>query len=155
MHIVSGSVRDTLRFGRRIARHARPGDIVCLFGDLGSGKTVLAKGIAQGLGIDRACVTSPTFVLMHRYDGRMPMYHFDLYRIQDAGQIEDLGYEEYMFDNGVAVIEWAGRMGTLIPDAYLKVEMRPAGRNRRRIRVTAVGAAYKEVLKRIDEDTRA
>lgn len=155
MRIRSDSVKETLRFGRSIACRLRPGDIVCLFGDLGSGKTVLAKGIAEGLGIDAAEVTSPTFVIMHRYEGRMPMFHFDLYRIRDAGQIEELGYEEYVFDKGVAVIEWAEKMGKLLPDSYLRLDLKTVSENTRSIAVTAVGASYKGVLQGIHEDTRA
>jgi tRNA threonylcarbamoyladenosine biosynthesis protein TsaE len=155
MHIISRSVRDTLQFGKRLARYVRKGDIICLSGDLGSGKTVLTKGIAQGLNIDKKEVVSPTFILMRQYDGRMPLYHFDLYRIQDAGQILDLGYEEYLFDQGVSVIEWAERLGSLAPEACLNIRLELAGDRKRRIIITASGDRYKGVLRTINEDTRA
>ncbi|MFA5099898.1 MAG: tRNA (adenosine(37)-N6)-threonylcarbamoyltransferase complex ATPase subunit type 1 TsaE [Candidatus Omnitrophota bacterium] len=155
MHIISASVQETLRFGKRIAHNLRKGDIVCLYGDLGSGKTVLTKGIAQGLGIDKSDVVSPTFVLMRRYEGRLPVFHFDLYRLGDAGEIFDLGYEEYLFDNGVAIIEWADRLGKLTPDAYLNVRLDVVGEERRKITVTASGGRYKGVLHNVNEDTRA
>ena len=154
MHIISSSVRQTLLLGKRIARHLRKGDIICLFGDLGSGKTVLTKGIAQGLGIEKKDVLSPTFVLMRQYEGRIPVFHFDLYRVGDAGEILDLGYEEYLFDNGVSVIEWADRLGKLTPDAYLKVRLDVVGQDRRKITITASGQRYKTVERNINEDTR-
>jgi len=90
MYIYSHSVSETLNIGRRIARYLCRGDIVCLFGDIGSGKTILAKGIARGLGIDAGRVTSPTFVIMHCYDGQVPMFHFDFYRIQYPAEIKGL-----------------------------------------------------------------
>ena len=155
MHITSRSVQETLRFGKRLARHVRKGDIICLFGDLGSGKTILTKGIAQGLDIDTKEVVSPTFILMRRYDGRLPLYHFDLYRLRDAGQILDLGYEDYLFDQGVSVIEWAERLGSLTPDACLNVRLEFAGEKQRKIIITASGDRYKGVLRTINEDTRA
>ena len=154
MQITSRSVRDTLRLGGQIARHLRKGDIICLCGDLGSGKTVLAKGIAEGLGIEKKEVVSPTFILMRQYDGRLPLYHFDLYRLGDAGEITDLGYEEYFFDNGVSVIEWAERLGGFTPETYLKVKIKVIAEKRRRITVTAKGGRYKGVLDKIDENTR-
>ncbi|MFA6384610.1 MAG: tRNA (adenosine(37)-N6)-threonylcarbamoyltransferase complex ATPase subunit type 1 TsaE, partial [Candidatus Omnitrophota bacterium] len=129
--------------------------IICLFGDLGSGKTVLTKGIAQGLGIDKKDVLSPTFVLLRQYEGRVPVFHFDLYRLGDAGEIFDLGYEEYLYDNGVAIIEWADRLGKLTPDAYLKIKLDVVGEDQRKITVTASGNRYKGVLRNINEDTRA
>jgi tRNA threonylcarbamoyladenosine biosynthesis protein TsaE len=155
MHITSSSVQETLQFGKRLARHVRKGDIICLFGDLGSGKTVLTKGIAQGLGIDKHDVVSPTFVLLRQYEGRVPVFHFDLYRLGEAGEILDLGYEEYLYGNGVAIIEWADRLGILTPDAYLKVSLDVVGEDRRKITVTALGGRYKGVLRNIHEDTRA
>jgi tRNA threonylcarbamoyladenosine biosynthesis protein TsaE len=154
MQITSRSVRDTLRLGGQIARHLRKGDIICLCGDLGSGKTVLAKGIAEGLGIEKKEVVSPTFILMRKYDGRLPLYHFDLYRLGDAGEMADLGYEEYFFDNGVSIIEWAERLGKLTPEAYLKVKIKVIAEKSRRITVTAKGGRYKGVLDKIDENTR-
>jgi tRNA threonylcarbamoyladenosine biosynthesis protein TsaE len=155
MQITSGSVSDTLRLGRHIARNLRKGDIICLCGDLGSGKTVLAKGIAEGLGIEKKEVVSPTFIIMREYDGRLPMYHFDLYRLRDAGEMTGLGYEEYFFDNGVSVIEWAERLGGLTPASYLKIKIKVTAEKMRRITLTAKGGRYKEVIEKIDENTRA
>jgi tRNA threonylcarbamoyladenosine biosynthesis protein TsaE len=153
MRIYSESVRQTLDLGARVARQLRPGDIICLFGGLGSGKTVLAKGVADGLGVDKKDVQSPTFVIMRQYDGRLPLYHFDLYRLHGPDQVRDLGYEEYLFGQGVAIIEWAERLGDLTPESYLKVSLKTAGENRRVISMTAVGGRYKGVLRAINEDT--
>ena len=152
MRITSGSVRETLHLGKSIGRCAAAGDIICLFGSLGSGKTVLAKGIAEGLGIQKHDVLSPTFVLMRQYDGRLAMYHFDLYRLQDISQVRDLGYEEYFFDNGVTVIEWPERLGSLMPDSYLKITLDVAGKSRRLITIAAKGQRNKGALRAINED---
>ncbi|MCU0651160.1 MAG: tRNA (adenosine(37)-N6)-threonylcarbamoyltransferase complex ATPase subunit type 1 TsaE [Candidatus Omnitrophica bacterium] len=153
MRIISNSAGHTLQLGARIGRSLNKGDIVCLIGDLGSGKTVFAKGIARGLGIDNADVVSPTFILMRQYDGRLAMYHFDLYRLEDVSQISDLGYEEYFFGGGVAVVEWADKLGGLSPKACLRVELKVSGKQKREIRITAKGAQYKKALESINEDT--
>jgi len=154
MYIYSHSVSETLNIGRRIARYLCRGDIVCLFGDIGSGKTILAKGIARGLGIDAGRVTSPTFVIMHCYDGQVPMFHFDFYRIQYPAEIQGLGYEEYIFDNGISVIEWSERMGRLLPPSHLRINLEVTKENTRNLILNAAGQRYKDILQKIHEDTR-
>ena len=154
MRFLSRSTDQTMRLGKAIARHALPGDIICLSGDLGSGKTVLAKGIAQGLGIDKSEVISPTFVLLRQYEGRLPLFHFDFYRLQTAADIAGLGYEEFLYGNGVSVIEWPGRMRTLLPRQHLLVELSVRGQLQRLMRLRAFGARYEKLIKDIDEDTR-
>jgi tRNA threonylcarbamoyladenosine biosynthesis protein TsaE len=148
----SGSVRDTLHAGSVIARHLRESDIVCLFGELGSGKTVLAKGIAEGLGIGRNSVISPTFVLIRQYVGKKTMFHFDLYRLSAAGDIAGLGYEEYFYDDGISVIEWPERLGALMPREYLRVELDIRGQNKRIISMSGFGIRYTQIVKEIHED---
>ncbi len=154
MRYLSRSVAQTLRFGKIIARHLVPGDIICLSGDLGAGKTVLAKGIAQGLGIDKAGVVSPTFVLLRQYEGKLPLFHFDFYRLKDLADIAGLGYEEFLYGNGVSVIEWPGRMRTLLPKQNLLVELSVRAGEERLMKVSACGSRYEELIKDIDEDTR-
>ena len=154
--IVSESLTDTLNLGRAIARHARPGDIICLFGELGSGKTLLTKGIAWGLGIKRGKIISPTFVLIRHYrEGRLPLCHLDLYRLKDDNDILALGYEEYLYDQaGIAVIEWADRLKYLLPREYLWVQLLVKGECRRAIRLKAFGERYRQLLKEIYADIR-
>ena len=147
----SDSVNDTLRLGRVIAKHLRKSDIICLSGDLGSGKTVLTKGIAEGLGIKKNRIVSPTFVLIRQYSGTMRLFHFDFYRLTESKDIAGIGYEEYLYDDGVSVIEWPERLGFLMPEACLKIRLRIQDRSRRSISMSASGARYKQMLKEIHE----
>ncbi len=155
MFIVSDSEIQTIMFGRKLAKMLGEGDIVCLRGGLGSGKTVLAKGIARGLGIDDGEVVSPTFVLMRCYEGRLPMYHFDLYRLGETSQITGLGYEEYLFGRGISVIEWPQRLNGLMPKEYLLVELKQAGSKKRKIYLKGFGGRYAGLVRRIGENTRS
>jgi tRNA threonylcarbamoyladenosine biosynthesis protein TsaE len=149
MVINSRSVSDTLKIGKRIARNLQRGDIICLFGDLGSGKTVLTKGIAEGLGINRAKVISPSFVLIREhYKGKIPLYHFDLYRLKNAQDLLALGYEEYFYNEGVAVIEWADRLGRLLPKEFLKVELSFKNSLERTLKFIPVGIRYRKLLEK-------
>ncbi len=151
--IVSNGVKDTLGIGKLIAKNLRKGDIVCLFGQLGSGKTVLTKGIAQGLGIKKNRVISPSFVLIREHkSGRLLLYHFDLYRLKDPKDIMAIGYEEYLYDDGVSVIEWADRLKYLLPREFLKIELFLKPDSKRRLKFTAFGRRYKELLEIIHED---
>jgi tRNA threonylcarbamoyladenosine biosynthesis protein TsaE len=120
IQIKLNSLSDTEKLGRLLGRGAMPGDVVCLDGDLGAGKTALAQAIARGLEVPDSCyVTSPSFALLHEYQGRLPMYHMDFYRLQDAGEAEDLGFEEYLYLGGLAVIEWSSRAPEILPDERL------------------------------------
>jgi tRNA threonylcarbamoyladenosine biosynthesis protein TsaE len=111
----SRSPEDTLRLGRELAQKAQPGDVIALAGDLGAGKTVFTKGFAEGLGIEEP-VNSPTFTILQIYEeGRIPLYHFDVYRIEDAEEMVEVGLDEYLEGNGVCLIEWAGRIADLLP----------------------------------------
>ena len=124
MRIISKSPDETLYIGRDIARNLKPSDIICLFGDLGSGKTVLAKGIGLGLGVRAGEINSPSFVLLRQYnEGRVPLYHFDLYRLKGPRDIMSLGYEEYLYGDGITVIEWPDRLKYLMPKECLKVRL--------------------------------
>ena len=101
------SPEETLELGRKLAREARPGDVYTLVGDLGVGKTVFTQGIAQGLGIEEP-ICSPTFTIVQVYEeGRMPFYHFDVYRIGDIEEMDEIGYEDYFYGEGLTMIEWA------------------------------------------------
>jgi tRNA threonylcarbamoyladenosine biosynthesis protein TsaE len=105
---------ETIEFGEKIGEHLSPGQVINLQGPLGSGKTTLVKGIAKALDIGEA-VTSPSFTLISEYDGRLPLYHMDLYRIDNLEEFELLGAEELMYDRGVTVIEWGEKAGELMP----------------------------------------
>lgn len=112
----SFSAEDTYTVGRKMGEAARPGDVYALIGDLGVGKTVFTKGFAQGLGITEP-VNSPTFTILQIYEeGRIPLYHFDVYRIEDPEEMEEIGFDEYIYGNGVSLIEWANRIEETLPD---------------------------------------
>lgn len=146
--ILSKSTQQTIELGERLARYLCKGDILCLEGELGSGKTTLIKGIAQGLKIAPEKVNSPTFVLMNAYEGKLPLYHFDLYRLEHAREISSIGYEEFLYGDGVAVIEWAERLGELAPREHLCIELAHKGENERLIKFSAVGGRYLSIIKR-------
>lgn len=123
MIIETYSEKETYDLAVRAAALARPGDIVCLDGDLGAGKTVWAKGYAAGLGIEEP-VVSPTFTILHIYEeGKMPLYHFDVYRIEEPEEMYEIGYEEYFFGHGVCLVEWSVLIEELIPDGAVRVSI--------------------------------
>ncbi|HIR87808.1 MAG TPA: tRNA (adenosine(37)-N6)-threonylcarbamoyltransferase complex ATPase subunit type 1 TsaE [Candidatus Fimimorpha faecalis] len=114
--IESRSEQETYQAGRQLGQFAKPGEIYCLNGDLGVGKTVFTKGFAEGIGIQEP-VNSPTFTIIQQYEeGRLPLYHFDVYRISDIDEMEEIGYEDYFFGDGVCLIEWANLIEEIIPD---------------------------------------
>jgi tRNA threonylcarbamoyladenosine biosynthesis protein TsaE len=152
---VSKSPEETAGIGEHLARYAQKGDIICFFGDLGSGKTTLIKGIAKGLKISPQKVSSPTFVLMNAYQGRLPLFHFDLYRLEDAREISTIGCDEFLYDDGVSVIEWADRLGTFFPEEYLRVDLKHRKLDERVIRVSAKGERYQSIVDKIKiQETR-
>jgi tRNA threonylcarbamoyladenosine biosynthesis protein TsaE len=135
--IISKSVEETRAIGARIGKHLRAGTVLALHGDLGSGKTCMVQGIAAGLGVSStACVNSPTFVLINEYDGPIPLYHFDLYRLADGSELIDLGWEDYLDSQGVIAIEWAERMGSLLPPDHIGINLEITGESSRRITFT-------------------
>lgn len=146
MRIISASADRTVAIGKKLAGLLKPGDIVCLHGDLGTGKTVLSRGISAGLGVRECDVISPTFVLMRCHRGRLPMYHFDLYRVAGPDDLLSLGCEEFFFSDGVCVIEWAERLGYLEPAERLTVELSHIARGRA-LCFSAKGARYRQLLK--------
>ena len=121
MIIESFSPEDTFRVGEQLAKDARPGDIYTLDGDLGVGKTIFTKGMAKGLGIEEP-VTSPTFTILQEYEsGRLTLYHFDVYRIGDPEEMDEIGYEDYFYGQGICLIEWAGLIEELIPKEAVRI----------------------------------
>ncbi len=137
----SRSPDETRALGRRLAPLLEPGDVVVLAGDLGAGKTCLAQGICQGLGVDEP-VTSPTFTLINEYQGRLTVYHLDAYRLTGPAEAADLGLEEVLGGDGVALVEWADRIAEHLPHDVLQVELQPAaehGADSRRLRISGQG----------------
>ncbi len=119
----SNSAKDTFDFGAELGKKAVPGQVICLDGDLGTGKTVLTKGIAKGLGIDEP-VVSPTFTIVQIYEeGRIPLYHFDVYRIDDPDEMEEIGYREYFYGNGLTIIEWSELIEDILPKDATRIRI--------------------------------
>lgn len=112
----SNCSEDTFAFGKRMGEEAKAGDVICLLGDLGVGKTVFTQGFAKGLGITEP-VNSPTFTIIQEYEeGRIPFYHFDVYRISDIEEMDEIGFEDYVYGDGVCLIEWANLIKEILPD---------------------------------------
>jgi tRNA threonylcarbamoyladenosine biosynthesis protein TsaE len=122
--ILLKSLSDTEKLGRFLGETAGPGEIICLDGDLGAGKTTLSQAIAKGLAVPESCyVTSPSFTILHEYEGRMPMYHMDFYRLHGEDEILDLGFDEYFYLSGLTVIEWSVRATAILPEERLSLEI--------------------------------
>ena len=138
MVIETWKPQETFELGRRMGERAQAGQIICLEGDLGVGKTVFTQGFAEGLGI-REPVNSPTFTILQQYEeGRLPLYHFDVYRIGDVEEMEEIGYEDCFYGEGVCLIEWPSRILEILPDRITWVEIAKdleKGFDYRRIRV--------------------
>lgn len=145
--ITTRGPNQTKWWGEKLGRFLQKGDIVCLIGGLGVGKTLFAQGVAKGLDVVDEYVTSPTFLMIREYHkGRLPLFHFDLYRLESITEMYDLGYEEYFFGDGVTIIEWAEKIEELIPPEYLRVEMNWVDQNTRKINFIPYGEHYEEIV---------
>lgn len=140
--IETNTPEETFEFGRKIGEKATAGMVLTLLGDLGTGKTVFTQGLAAGLGITEP-VSSPTFTIVQEYhEGRLPLYHFDVYRIADVEEMEEIGYEDYFYGDGVALIEWANLIGEILPERYTEIKIEKdleKGFDYRKITVTPIG----------------
>lgn len=143
--LLSPSPEATRTFASRLATVAEPGDVVCLWGELGAGKTVFAKGFGAGLGVD-ATISSPSFVLMGEYAGRLPMFHIDLYRLSSAREVVDAGLLDDRQAAGVVLIEWPDRLGEALPPERLDVHIDGGADEPRTLRLTAHGRLAERYL---------
>jgi tRNA threonylcarbamoyladenosine biosynthesis protein TsaE len=139
------SEEETEALGERLASFLAPGDVLALSGELGAGKTCLVRGLARGLGVDETTVASPSFTLLNEYEGRVPLYHLDCYRLPDPGAVAELGLADYFEAGGVLAIEWAERVPDL-PEGRLEVPIEWLDEKRRRIRLAARGALGERLL---------
>ncbi|MCY6485658.1 tRNA (adenosine(37)-N6)-threonylcarbamoyltransferase complex ATPase subunit type 1 TsaE [Clostridium aestuarii] len=147
MEFIVDSVEKTIDIGIQIGKKANKGDIICLIGDLGTGKTHITKGIAKGLNITDY-ITSPTFNIVNEYDGKHKLYHFDVYRVNDPDEIEAIGFDEYIFGDGISIIEWANYIEELIPPEHLRItieKLPDIGINFRKISIQYSGNRYNYV----------
>lgn len=120
MEYISNSCSDTQRIAYDFAKQLNAGDVLCMYGDMGVGKTAFVQGLAEGLGISEP-ITSPTFTIVNEYYGRLPLYHFDVYRIADSDEMFEIGYEEYVYGEGVSVIEWPQLIDDILPEKRYNV----------------------------------
>jgi tRNA threonylcarbamoyladenosine biosynthesis protein TsaE len=140
----------TTAFGHRLAKFLFPGAVVGLIGPLGAGKTHLVRSVAEGLGIqDSRVVNSPTFVLIQEYTARLPIYHFDAYRLSNAQEFADLGVHEYFQGDGVCLVEWADRVESTLPREHLRLTLAVTGPTRRQLTLTGVGDRYAKLVRQL------
>ena len=144
--IITSNTEQTEEVGRVLGTMLEPGDLVCLFGDLGAGKTHFSFGIAQGLQVRDQYITSPTFTFVNEYRGRIPFYHIDLYRLKDPSELESIGFEEYIDSDGATVIEWAEQAEEELPADKLNIYLSDVSENSRELGFFAEGKRYEKLL---------
>ncbi|MFH1753413.1 MAG: tRNA (adenosine(37)-N6)-threonylcarbamoyltransferase complex ATPase subunit type 1 TsaE [Candidatus Omnitrophota bacterium] len=148
--LVFSSVEETMRFGARLGRLIKKGDCIALTGQLGAGKTTLVKGIAKGMGVkDPQHVNSPSFVILKEHKGKMPLYHFDVYRLNDPEEMDTVGYKDFFYGDGASVVEWADKIREILPEEYLNIELSVAGEEKREANISARGKRYERLLRRL------
>lgn len=142
-----------MALGAALGQLLRPGDVLCLSGDLGAGKTAFAQGVARGLGV-KGAVTSPTFIIVNEYEGRLPFYHFDVYRLDGPEEMDLLGFEEYLEGNGVTLIEWAERVAEALPRERLDIGIERDGEAGRVFTFAARGPRYTGLVEELSRIAR-
>lgn len=152
MKIITNSEQETKQIAEKIAASLEPGMTILLEGQLGAGKTTFTKGVAEGLGIQRI-IKSPTYTLIKEYtDGSLPLYHMDLYRLEDA-EDEDLGLEEYFYGDGVSIVEWGSFMQEELPEEHLLIRISViAESEQRELLISAQGEKYQKILERLENE---
>lgn len=148
MKVCLKNPQATEEFGKNIGRFLQSGDVVCLSGDLGAGKTCLCQGIASALGVAKQDVTSPTFTIMNIYDGNLAIHHFDFYRLNRAEELDDIGFDEYACGEGVTLIEWAEMFLERLPDEYLQINLFCENEGRR-AKIIAKGKRYEKLVENL------
>lgn len=137
----------TKEIGYKLGKLLTPGSVICLIGDLGAGKTTMTQSLAKALEVDDY-ITSPTFTIVNEYEGKMPLYHFDVYRIGSSDEMYDIGYEEYINGEGVCIIEWANLIEDILPDEYLYIELKYKDMSREMI-LNPVGEKYEKIVEEL------
>lgn len=144
--LITHSASETQAVAEKLAAHVEAGTVITLNGDLGAGKTTFTQGFAKGLGVTRN-VNSPTFTIMKQYQGRLPLYHMDVYRLEDTG--DDIGLEEYINGDGVAIVEWSNLIESSLPSERLAITIERTGDEERKITFTPTGEAYDTLVKEV------
>jgi len=147
--IITKSPEETKKIGKEVGKLARPGDLLAFYGELGAGKTCFIQGISQELEV-KDYVTSPSFTIVNEYQGKIPIYHFDLFRLNNAEEILELGYEEYFYGEGLTVIEWAEKIEQLLPKEHLKIDIKFKDHYKRTISFIPKGDRFDKLLKELN-----
>jgi tRNA threonylcarbamoyladenosine biosynthesis protein TsaE len=153
LEIVSNSAEQTRKIGMKLGKLAASGDVILLVGSLGAGKTCLTQGIAQGLSIDEY-TASPSFVLVREHRGKLPLYHIDLYRLDRIEEVTQLGLDDYLYGNGVCVVEWADKGLSVLPEEHLLAKMQIVSPTKRKLRFMPKGTRYLEMLSKLKSAIR-
>jgi tRNA threonylcarbamoyladenosine biosynthesis protein TsaE len=153
LEIVSNSAEQTRKIGMKLGKLAASGDVIFLVGSLGAGKTCLTQGIARGLGIHEY-TASPSFVLVREYQGKLPLYHIDLYRLDRIEEVTQLGLDDYLYGNGVCVVEWADKGLSVLPEEHLLIEMQIVSPMKRKLSFMPKGTRYLEMLSKLNSARR-
>lgn len=143
------NLEETERFGKFLGENLNPGDVLCLNGDLGAGKTTLTKSIALGLGIEDY-VTSPTFTIVNEYYGKVNLYHIDTYRLDDKVDMDYLGFDEYFYSEGVTVVEWAEKIKDALPEEYIEINI-SSKEDKRKLEINFIGSRFEKLKEKLDE----
>ncbi|MCP4255242.1 MAG: tRNA (adenosine(37)-N6)-threonylcarbamoyltransferase complex ATPase subunit type 1 TsaE [Candidatus Scalindua sp.] len=155
IYIETGEIEQTIESGRLIGSLLKAGDVVALIGQLGAGKTHLTKGIAEGQGVeDRKVVTSPSYVIVKQYKGRLPIYHFDAYRLKSADEMYEIDCVGFFWGNGISIIEWADKVIECLPDEFIKITIKIEGKTLRGINVSYNGERYRNFMDEIKEKVK-
>ncbi len=153
--VTTSSPEQTWNIGEILGRKLMPGDTVCLYGDLGAGKTSFSYGIALGLDVKEQYITSPTFAFVNEYEGRVPFYHIDLYRLKGSEELEGIGFGEYIDSDGVTVIEWAERAEDVLPEECLSVYLTYLTESSREIGFLGEGERYRKLVEEMKVELKA
>jgi tRNA threonylcarbamoyladenosine biosynthesis protein TsaE len=155
IRIETGEVEQTIDLGRLIGSLLKAGDVVALIGKLGAGKTYMTKGIAEGQGVtDRKEVTSPSYVLVKQYMGRMPIYHFDAYRLRSPDEMYDIDCVGFFWGDGISIVEWADKVIECLPDDFIKITIETVGQTSRDIHVSYQGERYRSFMEELKESVK-
>ena len=147
--IITKSPEETKNLGKEVSKLTKPGDLLAFYGELGVGKTCFIQGISQGLKV-KDYVTSPSFTIINEYQGKIPIYHFDLFRLDNAEEILELGYKEYFYGEGLTVIEWAEKIEQLLPKEHLEIEIKFKDRYQRTISFISQGDRFNKFLEELN-----
>lgn len=147
--IITNSPDETFILGEKVGRLVKPGMVLCLSGEMGAGKTAMTQGIVKGAGVEDY-VTSPTYTIVNEYRGQIPIYHFDVFRIEDIEELYEIGFDEYLDGEGVVIIEWASHIKEILPQEYLWIFIEK-GKNfaNRILTFTAKGKSYEDLIKEL------